>query len=416
MSPDPGPRSDPDSGYNPDSLPEAGRRTTGIEPVDWESLSGSSREVPWRLVVFLVGLGALYLLFRYTEARNVGIVYSWSPSPLTWLYRVSLLALLSFGLPSLLTNRDRTRRYLRRLLDHRIAAVSLVFLLAVAVVAQFGPMVLGRPRTDPLVALQPPVGFTSRYGLLTVNCVGPVVGPAVENYCTGTLAYPLGTNILGQDMVTLIVSGMHVSLQVAVITVALMIPVATTVGLVAGYLGGSVDTVLMRYVEVQQSVPAFVIYIILAFAFGSSLFLLVLVFGLLNWGSIARLVRSEVIQRREAQFVDVARSAGVGRLTIIRRHILPNVSNSVVIGATQKIPQLVLLETGLTYIDLGDVGRWFQSFGQTIERGFAGAYGHGATEVWWIWVLPVVVLAAVVVALSLLGDALRDVLDPRGEV
>lgn len=396
--------------------PPAKSDTEQLEPIDWEAHSRSRIAIPWRMVLLVVGLGALALLYRYSATTGTGVFYSWRPRPLTWLYRMSLLLLLVFGLPALLRDRDRTRAYLRRLAENRIAAASLVFLLAMVALAQFGPMVLGRPRAHPLSSLQPPVGFGAPYGLVTINCVGSVVGTAAENYCMGTLAHPLGTGPIGQDMITLLVSGMHVSLQVAVITVALMIPLATTVGLLAGYLGGGVDTLLMRYVDIQQSVPAFVVYIILVFALGSSLFLLVVVFGLLNWGSIARLVRSETIQRREAQYIEVARSAGVGRLGIIRRHLLPNVSNAIVVGATQKIPQLVLLETGLTFIQLGDVGRWFQSFGQTIERGFDGAFGHGPVDVWWIWVLPVVVLAAVVIALSILGDATRDVLDPRGDL
>lgn len=387
-----------------------------LEPIDWEAQRGSRFRVPWRAILFLAGLGVLYLIYQSTEATGTGVFYVWAPRPLTWLYRVSLLVLLVFGLPALLTDRKRTVRYLERFVENRLATLSLAFLVVMGLVAQFGPMILGRPRANPAASLQPPVGFGSSYGLVTLNCIGPVVGPPEANYCIGTMAHPLGTANIGQDMITLIVSGMHVSLQVAVITVALMIPLATSVGLLAGYLGGSVDTALMRYVDVQQSVPAFVVYIILVFAFGSSLFLLVLVFGLLNWGSIARLVRSETIQRREAQYIEVAKSAGVGRLRIIRRHILPNVSNAIVIGATQKIPQLVLLETGLTFIQLGDVGRRFQSFGQTIERGFDGAFGHGPIDVWWIWVLPVVVLALVVIALSLVGDTLRDVLDPRGEL
>jgi peptide/nickel transport system permease protein len=91
------------------------------------------------------------------------------------------------------------------------------------------------------------------------------------------------------------------------------------------------------------------------------------------------------------------------------------VSNTVLVGATQKIPQLVLIETALTFIDLGDVGRRYVSFGETIREGFQGAYENPELEVWWIWVLPVVVLATTVIAFGVVGDALRDVFDPRGE-
>ncbi|MFB6152816.1 MAG: ABC transporter permease [Halodesulfurarchaeum sp.] len=393
---------------------DGGSNQPPLEPIDWDAHSAATVPIPWRLVLFAVGLGAISLAFLYSQATGSDVLYRWSPKPLTWVYRVSLLVLLVFGVPALLSDRDRTRRYLSRLRENWIATGSLVVLAGLVVFAQLGPMVMGRPRANPIASYQPPVGFGSPAGVVTINCIGPVVGPPGADSCMGTWAYPLGTGPIGQNMISLLASGLHVSLQVAVITVAIMIPIATGVGIVAGYIGGPVDTVLMRYVDVQQSVPAFVVYIILVFAFGSSLFLLVLVFGLFNWGSIARLVRSETIQRRESQYVDVARGAGVGPLRIIRRHILPNVSNAVVVGATQKIPQLILLETGLTYIELGDVGRRFQSFGQTIERGFAAAFGHGPMDVWWIWVLPVIVLAITVISLSVVGDALRDVLDPRG--
>jgi peptide/nickel transport system permease protein len=131
--------------------------------------------------------------------------------------------------------------------------------------------------------------------------------------------------------------------------------------------------------------------------------------------TIARLVRSEVLQRREEQYIEVARSAGVSRLTILRRHVPPNVSNTVLVGATQKIPQLVLVETALTFIGLGDTGRRYQSFGEIVREGFRGAYENPPLEVWWIWILPVVVLGTTVIAFGVGGDALRNVLDPRGE-
>jgi peptide/nickel transport system permease protein len=92
------------------------------------------------------------------------------------------------------------------------------------------------------------------------------------------------------------------------------------------------------------------------------------------------------------------------------------VSNTVLVGATQKIPQLVLIETALTFIDLGDIGRRYVSFGETIREGFRGAYQNPPLEVWWIWILPVVVLATTIIAFGVVGDALRDVFDPRGEL
>ena len=394
---------------------DAPTESAPIESIDWESLDGDSRRVPWLFVGYLAALGVLAALYWYSRQTGTDLILSWSPTPLTWLYRVCLVTFAFVALPPLLHNRERTRWYWRRFVSNRVAVVCLAYLVAFVVLALVGPLLMGRPRVELGVGFQPPAFFRVPYGTVAIDCVGPVVGQGYQQYCVGTLRYPLGTTKLGTDMVSLLLSGMHVSFQVAVIATTLMIPVATTVGIVAGYVGGLTDDVLMRYVDVQQSVPALVVYIVLVFVFGKSLFLLVVVFGLLNWGNVAQLVRSEVLQRREEAYIEAAQSAGVGQLTILRKHVLPNVSNTVLVGATQKIPQLVLVETGLTFIDLGDVGRRYQSFGETIADGFAGAYSNSPMEVWWIWILPVVVLGTTVIALAVVGDTMRDVLDPRGE-
>ena len=393
---------------------DTGSRTgeTPLEPIDWEHRNDTRRTVPWRVLAFVVGLCGLGLLYRYTSAHAIGIVYSWKPTKLTWLFRVSLLVLICFAIPPLVRNTGQNRRYWARFRSNRVAVACFAYLILFAVLAIVGPALFGRPVSNLAVSRQPPLLFTSKVGLVTSTCVGPTV----DGFCHGSWAYPLGTGTLGENMALLVLSGMHVSLQVAVITAVFMIPLATLVGLVAGYSGGVVDTVLMRYVDVQQSVPAFVVYLIFVFLAGPSLFMFVVVFGLLNWGSIARLVRSEVIQRREEEYIEAARSAGVSRWTIIRKHLLPNVSNTVLIGTTQKIPQLVLLETALTFINIGDIGRYMPSFGDTIATGIRT---HGYTEpmnLWWLWVIPVVVLVITVVALSVVGDTLRDVFDPRGDV
>ena len=386
-----------------------------IESLDWDRLDDTGWSISWWFVGFVAALGVVAWLYRYAQVHGSDYFLRWSPTLLTWAFRVSLVILAFAAVPSVVRNWGRTRRYWRRFASNRAALASFGCLVVFVVLALVGPAVAGRPRVSLGAGFQPPAFLRVPHGTIAVDCLGPVVGEGYRQYCVGTLQHPLGTTKLGEDMVSLLLSGMHVSLQVAVIATVFMIPVATTVGIVSGYVGGLVDDVLMRYVDVQQSVPAIVVYIILVFVFGNSLFLLIAVFGLLNWGSVARLVRSEVLQRREEQYIEAAESAGVSQLTILRRHILPNVSNTVLVGATQKIPQLVLIETGLTFIGLGDTGRRYQSFGETIADGFAGAYQNSPIEVWWIWVLPAVVLAATVIAFSIVGDVLREVLDPRGE-
>jgi peptide/nickel transport system permease protein len=377
-----------------------------FQEIDWSEWEPSrSWRSPRVLVGILAALGLLAVWYS-VETTNVDPLLRWKPTPLTWFYRASLLAMIVLVGPSLLQSPDRVRQLLGRIARDRVTLLAAIYLAVVTLAAIVGPIVLGRPRVDPLVSTQPPPGFEVYYGNVTTDCVGEVVGEDPQDFCRGTFQHPLGTTSVGYDVVELVVSGLHVSLQVAVITLAVIVPVGTAVGTLAGYFGGRVDTVLMSYVDIQQSTPAFVVYILLAFAFTGNLFLLVTVFGLLNWGGTARLVRAETLQRRADGYVHAARAAGAGHLTILRRHLLPNVSSSVLVSATRKVPQLILLEVGLTYIGLGDVGRRFQSFGETIRVGLSQ---HG----WWIWLFPLVVLALTVISISLVGDALRDAVDPR---
>ncbi|WP_161973201.1 ABC transporter permease [Halostella litorea] len=386
--------------------------TAPLEPVDWDRVD-DARSVPWRLVGLLGCLGLLAAArLHYGEHGDIFLEF---PSRLTWVYRASLVVLAFLVVPPLVRNPARTRRRWERFKSNRFAVVCLAFLAGYTLLVLVGPAFIDRPNLGVGNGFQPPAFLTAP---LSGDCLGPVVSSGGGKLCRGTLTYPLGSAHLGYDMRPLLFWGMRTTFQVAAITTVIMVPLATAVGVVSGYVGGWVDTLLMGYVDVQQSVPAFVVYIILAFVFRTSLLLLVVVFGLLSWGSMARLVRSETLQRTEESYVEAARAAGVSHLTVLRRHVLPNVSNTVVVGATQKIPQIVLIEAALTYIALGDVGQWYPSFGQTIRTGLDPYYratSPGVMDMWWVWLFPAVVLAATVIALNVVGDALRDALDPRGE-
>ncbi|WP_435345539.1 ABC transporter permease [Haloarchaeobius sp. HRN-SO-5] len=243
-------------------------------------------------------------------------------------------------------------------------------------------------------------------GVVSTSC--PDYASAGPGQCYGTWDYPLGSTRYGLGMIPVIFSGMRVSLQVALISSMLIVPLATMVGTVAGYVGGVVDDVLMSYVDVQQTVPAIIVYMIAIHVFGRSLFVLVVVFGLLSWGGAARLVRSEVLQRREEDFVTAARSAGAGHWRVMFRHVLPNVSNTVLTSVTRQIPQLILAETAIAFLDLNDI--MLMSWGETIA-----SLLKFLPDGWWMSTEVVVVLAVTVLSFSVLGDALRDVLDPRGD-
>jgi len=387
-------------------------QTAPIEPVDWDRVEGG-RSVPWRLVALIACLGLLAAArLHYGDHGDLLIQF---PSRLTWVYRASLVVLAFLVVPPLVRNPARTRRRWERFKSNRVAVVCLTYLVVYVLFVLLGPVYVERPQLAVGFGHQPPAFLTAPF---TGDCLGPVVESGGNQICRGTMNFPLGSAHLGYDMRALLFWGMRTTFQVAAITTVIMVPLATAVGVVSGYVGGRVDTLLMGYVDIQQSVPAFVVYIILLFVYGPSLLLLVVVFGLLSWGSMARLVRSETLQRTEESYVEAARAAGVSHLTVLRRHVLPNVSNTVVVGATQKIPQIVLIEAALTYIALGDVGRWYPSFGQTIRSGLDAGYrtsSPGVLDMWWVWLFPAVILAVTVIAINVVGDALRDALDPRGD-
>jgi peptide/nickel transport system permease protein len=180
------------------------------------------------------------------------------------------------------------------------------------------------------------------------------------------------------------------------------------VGTVAAYAGGLVDEALMRYVDVQLVFPAFFLYLLLTYLFGGSLFMFILIFGLTGWGSIARLVRSEALQRREEEYVRAARSAGAGTAYVIRRHLVPNVSNTVITAATLLVPGFILFEASLSFLSLGDPT--VPSWGQVIAAG-----RDDLNTAWWVSTFPGLFLFTTILAFNFVGDAFRDALDPRQE-
>jgi peptide/nickel transport system permease protein len=379
-----------------------------FESIDWDELDGGALAVGRRTGAFLVTLGlfgALFLYDFFTE-YELAIGAWYAPARLDWLFLLSLVVVVFYVFVPLIGNRHRTLRYWRQFRRNRLAVACSLYLLVFFVLGTASLLVLGRPETNIRYANQPPLFLTVESGTVALNCAGKVTGSAVENYCHGSLRFPLGTNGAGQSRLQLIIAGMGVALLVALVTSMLIIPIATTVGVVAGYFGGWTDDILMRYVDIQQTVPAFLIYLILSLIYGASLFLIVLVFGLLSWGGVARLVRSEVIQRRGELYVTAAESAGASRLQVIRKHVLPNVSNTVITATTRQIPLLILTEAAVAFIGkIGDEN--VPSWGEFLSNTIGG--------IWWKWTIPLVFLVVTVFSFSVVGDALRDVLDPRGE-
>jgi peptide/nickel transport system permease protein len=402
---------------------DGGVSVAAFETVDWAEIDPSRRRLKKRTLVFLVGVFALAtgVLYDYFEVaaqqplfEGIGpeIVLSgqyvlplyWDVTGIEWLFVASVLAFACFVVVPLATAPRLTRFYWRRLREDRFAVASLGFLAVVFVLGIVGP-VLYPPGIDTSVQSQPPAFTSTPMNFYVSDCAGPTVAER----CQGTLRYPLGTNALGKPLTALVVSGMRVVVELTFVISLFVVPLATVVGTVSGYFRGRTDVVLMGYVDAQQTVPAFVAYLVLAF-WGRSLFLFVLVFGLFSWGGIARLVRSETLQRREEQFVLAAKNAGASDWYVLRKHILPNVSNTVVTAMTRMIPLLILLHTAVAYMGMNKIMN--ESWGETIANGFNGLQA-AFPQVWWTPVVPTVFLALTVMAFGALGDGLRDALDPR---
>lgn len=379
--------------------------TEGFDVIDWEREAGSKR-VGTRTRTFVAGLVATGLAFAYdylVVPADEPLVGDWNVSAMDWLLVVSLLVLACYLAWPLAANRRLTRHYWQRLRGNRLAVASLGYLVVFFVVGLFGPALVGEPKITALPSRQPPLGASVPMEYVS-SCVGEVVG----GRCHGSLAHPFGTTDNSRDVLAYVVNGMHVALQVSLLTAMVLAPIAIAVGTVTAHVGGRVDEVLMRYVDLQEAIPPFFVYLVVQWLYGPSLLLIVAVFGLLDWGAIARLVRSETLKKREEAFVTAARSGGASSIQVIRRHLIPNVSHTVVTAVTLQMPTLIIIEATLAYLQMGAPGTW--SWGTLIAAGM-----QQFPSTWWVAAFPVAALAATALSFNILGDALRDVLDPRVE-
>jgi peptide/nickel transport system permease protein len=386
-----------------------------FEDVDWTEVGGS--RAARRPLAFGGALLALLGLAVYDYALLDGRSPTIPPVPLPggatvggydvaavdWLSALTLLAAGYYLLLPLYDNPRLTGYYWRRFRRNRVAVGSAAYLIVVLAVGAVGPAVVGPADLSILRQYQPPV-YTSVSTDVPLQCVGRVV----DGRCHGSWRYPLGTTGEGQGILRLIVLGMRVSMQVGLITTFVVVAVGSLVGTTAAYFGGWVDELLMRYVDVQATFPAFFLFLILAYLFTPSLFLLIVLFGFFGWEGVGRLVRSEALQRSQEEYVRAAESAGASDGWIIRRHLLPNVSSTVITVATLLIPSFVLVEAAFAFLGLTDPS--IPSWGRTIAGG-----RDVVDTAWWVATLPGVFLFLTVLSFNFVGDALRDALDPRSE-
>lgn len=218
--------------------------------------------------------------------------------------------------------------------------------------------------------------------------------------------FPLGTDMMGRDILGGIIHGARVSILVGLISTLVALLVGVVVGALAGFHGGWIDDALMRVTEFFQTIPTFVFALLLVAILSPSIQSIILAIGIVSWPPVARLVRSEFASLRNREFVRAAEVLGEGNTRIILTQMLPNTLSPVIAMASLMVASAILTEAAISFLGLGDPNR--MSWGYMI-----GAARTVLRQAWWMSFFPGIVIVAVVLALNLVGDALNDVLNPR---
>lgn len=289
----------------------------------------------------------------------------------------------------------------RQLLNNKLAVVSGVYLIFLILVAIFADVAA-------------PYGFAE--------------GRLVDNYALPGSRYPLGADFMGRGILSRTIYGARISVSVALVAATVSLIVGVAYGLLSGFFGGRLDELMMRVVDFLYGLPILIFVILLQVYFKAlsryggtgivsfivginnqlgGLFFLFVAMGLLNWLTMARITRGQVLSYKEKEFIEAARMVGAGDVRIIFRHLLPNVLGPCIVQETLQIPNYVLLEAFLSFIGLG-VNPPTPSWGIMIQEGYQGlrSYPH-------VILAPSVALTLTVLAFNFLGDGLRDALDPR---
>lgn len=279
------------------------------------------------------------------------------------------------------------RRFLKLILRDPAGLVGLVLVLGLVIVAVFAPQ----------LAPHDPLGQD-----LSNSKLPPVFSEG------GSWDYPLGTDRLGRDVLSRIILGARVSVTVGFFGAAIAVVLGMLIGLIAGFVGGKLDKALMSVVDLVLSVPYLIVVIVVAAVLGRSLFNVVMLFGVTASPLFARTTRGEVLRLREAGFVSAARATGARTPRILARHVLPNLVGPLLTLATFEMSAMIFYEAGLSFLGLS-VPPNIPSWGNMLDAGRRSLF----TGLPWLSIFPGLAIAVTGLSMNLLGDWMRDVLDPR---
>ena len=250
--------------------------------------------------------------------------------------------------------------------------------------------------------------------LITLAIITPLIAPydyAYQDLSLGpvgpTTDHLLGTDTLGRDLLTRMLYGSRISLMVGFLATMVALVIGVLWGAIAGFLGGRVDAIMMRIVDILYGIPFIILIILLMVIFGRNLVLLFMAIGAVEWLTMSRIVRSQVRSLSQQEFVLAAEAMGVSKKDIITRHLIPNAIGPVIVYATLTVPQIMLLEAFLSFLGLG-VQAPMSSWGLLIRDGAVSM-----EEYWWLLVFPSLAFSLTLFSLNFIGDGLRDALDPR---
>jgi len=253
---------------------------------------------------------------------------------------------------------------------------------------------------------------------LVVLTIGCIFGPLISTFsyedqnlnlgATGpSLSHWLGTDTLGRDLLVRLMVGGRISIGVGLCATMVALTIGVVYGAVAGFFGGKIDAFMMRIVDIMYALPFTIFVILLMVFFGRNIVLLFVAIGTVEWLTMARIVRGQIMSIKKMEFIEAAHSLGLGKRRIIFRHMIPNVLGPIIVYTTLTIPAVMLLEAFLSFLGLG-VQPPLSSWGVLIKDG-----AEKMEEFWWLLVFPGTIFSLTLFSLNFLGDGLRDALDVR---